>query len=115
MIIGLINKAITENIKPTAVIDCYLKHMTDVDQIRLIDKLVAELVLSIATQRGYKKSNWKILSFKQLRAMGLPSLMHRHSLLNHGHVSSNFFDFRVRKKSKVDVKSIKEASYNDTI
>jgi retron-type reverse transcriptase len=115
MIIGLINKAITENIKPTAVIDYYLKHMTDVDQIKLIDRLVAELVLAVATNRGHKKSNWKILSFKQLREMGLPSLMHRHSLLNHGHISSNFFDFRIRKKSKVDVKTIKEVSYHDTI
>lgn len=113
MIIGLINKAITENIRPTAVIDYYLKHMTDENQLRTIDRLIAELVLSVATNRGYKKSNFKIISFGKLREMGLPSLLHRHRLLNHEHLSSNFFDFRVRKKSKVDIKSIKQTSYQD--
>ena len=115
MMIGLIDKALTENIRPTAVIDYYLKHMTDERQLQTIDKMVAELILSVATGRGYKKSNFKILSFGQLRDMGLPSLLHRHRLLNHGHIESNFFDFRTRKKSWTDVKSMRESAATETI
>lgn len=113
LVISLINKAITENIRPTSVIDYYLKHMTDENQLKTIDRLVAELVLAVSTGRGYKKSNFKILRFDQLRAMGLPSLLHRHRLLTHAHLSTNFFDFRVRKKSRADIKIIRTASLQD--
>lgn len=115
LVIGLINKAIVENIRPTSVIDYYLKHMTDEAQLKTIDRLIAELVLAVSTGRGYKKSNFKILSFGKLREMGLPSLLHRHQLLVHEHLSTNFFDFRVRKKSRVEVGELKEASKHDTI
>ena len=99
-IIKTINDVVVENIRPVAVIDYYLKHMTDENQLREMDKMVAELVLAKATKRGYRKSNYKIISFKKLREMGLPSFIHRMRLLKHGHIESNFFDFRVRKKNR---------------
>ncbi len=98
-IISIINKILLENIKPVAVIDYYLKHMTDIGQLKEMDRMIAELVLATATGRGYKKSNYKIIPFAKLREMGLPSLRHRMMLLQHGHIESNFFDFRVRKKN----------------
>jgi len=97
LIIDQINTTINDNIRPVAVIDYYLKHMTDEKQLRDIDRMVAELVLATATDRGYKKSNFKIIPYKKLREMGLISLCHRKRLLQHGHLKSNFFDFRVKK------------------
>jgi retron-type reverse transcriptase len=98
-IITIINKILLENIRPVAVIDYYLKHMTDEHQLQQMDLMIAELVLAKSTGRGYKKSNFKIVPFNELREMGLPSLRHRMKLLQHGHIESNFFDFRIRKKN----------------
>ncbi len=102
--IEIIRKVVEENIRPVAVIDYYLKHMTDEHQLKQIDRMVAENVLAFVTERGHKKSNFGLVSFSELRDMGLPSLLHRKRLLQHGHIKSNFFDFRVRKVNRRSVR-----------
>lgn len=105
-IIRIFNDIIENNIRPVAIIDYYLKHMTDMRQLKELDRMIAELILATATGRGYRKSNYKIISFKQLREWGLPSLQYRRNLLQHGHLKSNFFDFRARKLKTRSPKSL---------
>jgi retron-type reverse transcriptase len=95
-LINLSNQAL-EYIKPTAVIDYYLKHVTDEDQLSDLDRWLAEEVLARATGKGHKKGNFRHISFKKLREMGLPSLKHRRRLVLHGHLDSDFFKLRNAK------------------
>ena len=77
-----------------AIIDYYLKHITDTKQIQLLDRWLAEEVLSIALNTGHKKGNFAKISFEELREMGLPSLSHRRSLLLHGHIDNSFLRWK---------------------
>jgi len=97
-IIELANKGLTENLKSVAIVDYYLKHVTDEKQLALIDRYVAETILAYTLNRGYKKSNFKILEYKRLRELGLMSLVHRSKLLRHQHIESRFFVLRNKIK-----------------
>lgn len=77
-----------------AIIDYYLKHTNDIQQLQLLDRWLAEEVLSIALNIGHKKGNFAKISFSELRAMGLPSLVHRRNLLLHGHIDSSFLRWK---------------------
>jgi retron-type reverse transcriptase len=95
-LVNLSNDAL-QYIKPAAVIDYYLKHVTDETQLSDLDRWLAEEVLARATGNGHKKGNFRHISFKKLRDMGLPSLRHRRRLVLHGHIDSNFFKLRNAK------------------
>lgn len=84
-------KAIDEGVRNVALIDYYLKHVNDEAQLRLLDRWLAEEVLSLATGRGHKKGNFRTIPFKDLRAMGLPSLLHRRRRILRGEIESPFF------------------------
>lgn len=96
--IGLANRGILESLKSVSIVDYYLKHVTDENQLRLIDRYIAETVLAETTKRGYKKSNFSIVSYETLRKWGLLSLVHRQKLLRHGHIESDFFTLRNKAK-----------------
>lgn len=89
--IELCRRTIAAGIRNVAIIDYYLRHVTDEDQLRRLDRWLAEEVLSLAFGGGHKKGYFRRLSFGRLRHMGLPSLVHRRRLLAHGHVQSSFF------------------------
>ena len=65
--------------------------MTDEEQLRRLDRWLAEEVLFLAFGQGHKKGHFRLLPFRRLRSMGLPSLVHRRRLILHGHVESPFF------------------------
>jgi hypothetical protein len=77
--------------RPVAIIDYYLKHVTDEEQLRLLDRWLAEEILAVVFKNGHRKGNFRRLPFKRMRQMGLPSLRHRRRLLQHGHIESSFF------------------------
>lgn len=77
-----------------AIIDYYLKHVTDSKQLQLLDRWLAEEVLAIALNTGHKKGNFAKISFQELREMGLPSLSHRRLLLLHGHIDNSFLRWK---------------------
>ena len=77
-----------------AIIDYYLKHITDTKQLQLLDRWLAEEVLATALNTGHKKGNFAKISFQELRAMGLPSLSHRRLLLLHGHIDNSFLRWK---------------------
>lgn len=95
-LIDLANGAL-DYIKPVAVLDYYLKHVTDEEQLTDLDRWLAEEILARATGKGHKKGNFRYISFKKLREMGLPSLKHRRRLILHGHINSDFFKLRNTK------------------
>jgi RNA-directed DNA polymerase len=83
--------ALEQSVRNVAVIDYYLKHVTDESQLQLIDRWLAEEVLSIAFRGGHKKSYFRQMPFRSLRAMGLPSLVHRRRQIQHGQIAAPFF------------------------
>jgi hypothetical protein len=94
---GIAQGVLESRNRSVALIDYYLKHVDDEEQLRLLDRWLAEEVLSVAFQNGHRKGNFHKLTFARLRAMGLPSLRHRRRLLRHGHLRSSFFRWMERK------------------
>lgn len=83
-------------IRNVAIIDYYLKHVTDAVQWRELDRWLAEEVLSLVFG-GHKKSHFAKISFEELRALGLPSLVYRQRLIFHGHAQTPFFLWQQQK------------------
>lgn len=89
-------ETIEQGVRNVAIVDYYLKHLTDVEQLRAIDRWLAEEVLSLVFG-GHKKGHFAKLSFATLRELGLPSLVHRQRLILHGHTESPFFLWQKQK------------------
>jgi|TARA_Y100000994_G_scaffold249278_1_gene260090 retron-type reverse transcriptase len=94
ILISCVQRVMTVRIRSVAIIDYYLKHVSDEEQLKELDRWVAEEVLAIALGCGHRKGNFRVVSFKRLRQLGLPSFRHRHRLLRHGHIKSDFFQLR---------------------
>ena len=92
--VDIARDVVTEQFRSVALIDYYLKHVNDEAQLRELDRWLAEEILSVTFGNGHKRGNFRRLPFRRLRAMGLPSLRHRHRLLRHGHLESSFFQMR---------------------
>jgi hypothetical protein len=88
-----------KGVRNVAIVDYYLKHVTEVAQLRLLDRWLAEEVLSLAFG-GHKKGHFAKLSFETLREFGLPSLVHRQRLIIHGHTESPFFIWQKQKADR---------------
>lgn len=99
-------KVLEGGMRPVAIIDYYLKHCDDEQQLRLLDRWLAEETLALALRRGHRKSNFRVISFKRLREMGLPSLRHRRRLLRHGKVRSSFFQMRTERIREREMKRL---------
>jgi len=90
LLISAINDVIKDRIRSAAIIDYYLKHINDELQLRNMDRLLAERVISCITGKPFRKGHFRIVSFKKLRDMGLVSLLHRARLHRHGHLKVSF-------------------------
>ena len=116
--VKIVRQTLERGVRNVALIDYYLKHVEDEAQLRLLDRWLAEEVLSVAFQKGHKKSLFRAISFNALRAMGLPSLVHRARLLRHGHLESPFFiwkSYKCRRASKGTAarpRSLKAAAFS---
>ena len=72
-------ESIEKGVRNVAILDYYLKHVDDEAQLRRLDRWLAEEVLSHVFG-GHKKGHFRRIGFDRLRAMGLPSLVHRRRL-----------------------------------
>lgn len=88
-----------DGVRNVAILDYYLKHVSDVEQLRSLDRWLAEEVLSLVFG-GHKKGHFAKLSFDRLREFGLPSLVHRWRLIHHGEVESPFFIWKQQKAAR---------------
>jgi hypothetical protein len=95
-VVSLAAKVVNEGMRNVAIIDYYLRHVDDERQLSLIDRWLAEEVVSLACGGGHRKGHFRALPFEELRRMGLPSLVHRRRLLRHRHIDSSFFVWRNR-------------------
>ncbi len=91
-IIDLANETLTQRIRSAAIIDYYLKHVTDESQLKQIDMLLAQMVIVNMTNTKFRFKDFTTYSFKMLRQMGLPSLVHRKRLFKQGHLKVDFLD-----------------------
>lgn len=99
MLCALAAYTLQEGVRNVAIVDYYLKHVDDEAQLRALDRWLAEEVLSLVFG-GHKKSHFRRLGFVELRALGLPSLVHRRRLLQHRHLESPFFVWRQRRAAR---------------
>ncbi|MGH7744886.1 MAG: reverse transcriptase domain-containing protein [Candidatus Dormibacteria bacterium] len=95
--------ALDKSVRNVAIVDYYLKHVNDEEQLRLLDRWLAEEVLSLAFNGGHRKSYFRALPYRSLRAMGLPSLVHRRRQIQHGQIAAPFFvwkSYQAQKSSR---------------
>ena len=99
MLVNLAAETIEKGVRNVAILDYYLKHVNNEEQLRLLDRWLAEEVLS-RVFGGHKKGHFRRISFSQLRAMGLPSLLHRHRMICSGRRESPFFIWQREKAAR---------------
>ena len=99
VLVDLASATIHTPIRNVAILDYYLKHVDDEKQLRLLDRWLAEEVLS-KVFGGHKKGHFRKISFEQLREMGLPSLLHRRRMLCRGLIESPFFVWQREKATR---------------
>jgi retron-type reverse transcriptase len=90
ILVPAMNDVVQDRIRSAAIIDYYLKHVNDELQLKNMDRLLAERVISCITGKPFRKGHFRIVSFKKLRGMGLISLLHRSRLHRHGHLRVSF-------------------------
>jgi hypothetical protein len=98
-LIAIACQTIERGVRNVAILDYYLKHITDTSQLRLLDRWLAEEILSLVFG-GHKKGHFATISFDQLRQWGLPSLLHRHRLIRHRKIDSPFFIWQQQKMDR---------------
>ena len=98
-LIALAAEAIDKGLRNVAILDYYLKHVSDHEQLRLLDRWLAEEVLA-SVFGGHKKGHFRRISFGRLRQMGLPSLVHRQRLIRRGEIESPFFIWQKERSTQ---------------
>lgn len=101
--VAVAKRALEQGLRNVAIIDYYLKHVSDEAQLRLLDRWLAEEVLSLAFGGGHRSSYFRLLPYRSLRAMGLPSLVHRRRQIRHGQIAAPFFvwkGYQAKKSSR---------------
>lgn len=92
-------ETVGQGVRNVAIFDYYLKHVDDERQWRALDRWLAEEVLSRCFG-GHKRGHFGRISFAELRALGLPSLVHRRRLLRRGAIESAFFIWQRQRATR---------------
>ena len=98
-LVAVASETIEKGVRNVAILDYYLKHVTEVSQLRAIDRWLAEEILSHVFG-GHKKGHFNRISFAELRNFGLPSLVHRQRLIRHHKIDSPFFIWQQQKAGR---------------
>lgn len=99
-LVAIACQGIGHGVRNVAILDYYLKHVTDPFQLRLLDRWLAEEILSLVFG-GHKKGHFAKISFEELRRYGLPSLVHRQRMIFHRKIDSPFFIWQKQKRDRV--------------
>jgi len=92
-------ETLAQGVRNVAIFDYYLKHVDDERQWSALDRWLAEEVLS-RVFGGHKRGHFGRLGFAELRALGLPSLVHRRRLLRRGAIPSAFFVWQRQRATR---------------
>ncbi len=95
-LVAIARETLECGVRNVAIVDYYLKHVSDEAQLRLLDRWLAEEVLSLVFG-GHRKGHFCRISFSELRAFGLPSLLHRRRLIRRRKIESPFFIWQRQK------------------
>ena len=95
-LVDVASESIQQGVRNVAILNYYLKHVDDEAQLRRLDRWLAEEVLSHVFG-GHRKGHFRRIGFERLRAMGLPSLVHRRRLIRRGFIESPFFIWQRQK------------------
>ena len=113
-LVSVAGHALKQSVRKVAIVDYYLKHVNDEAQLRLMDRWLAEEVLAL-TFGGHSKGNFRRIPFAALRAMGLPSLVHRRRQIRHGQIAAPFFvwkNYQAEKSSRETAVKLRQVSKN---
>lgn len=88
--VQLCNDVIENRIRSVAIIDYYLNHINDEDQLKCIDRQISQMVISYILNKKFRPRDYKLVSYKSLRKCGLQSLLHRSRLIKQGHIKIPF-------------------------
>ena len=99
LLAALASETIDRGLRNVAILDYYLKHINDERQVRLLDRWLAEEVLACVFD-GHKKGHFRRISYGKLRAIGLPSLLHRQRLIRRGAIESPFFIWQRERSAR---------------
>jgi hypothetical protein len=92
-------ETVEKGVRNVAILDYYLRHVSDDSQLPQLDRWLAEEVLGLVFG-GHKKGHFRKISFEELREMGLPSLAHRRRLILSGRIESPFFIWQRQKATR---------------
>lgn len=92
--VQLCNEALSSKFRNFAIVDYYLKHITYEPQLKYIDTVISELIISKVLCKKFRRSDYKKISFKQLRELGLVSLRHRWRLHRQGKLRVDIMQYR---------------------
>lgn len=98
-LVAIAGQTVARGVRNVAILDYYLKHVTDVSQWRLMDRWLAEEILSLVFG-GHKRGHFAKISYEELRRFGLPSLVHRRRLILHRKIESPFFIWQQQKAGR---------------
>ncbi|HXU20525.1 MAG TPA: hypothetical protein VN788_08090 [Verrucomicrobiae bacterium] len=99
MLSAIAAEVVGNSVRNVAILDYYLKHVDAEEQLRILDRWLAEEVLSLSFG-GHKKGHFRRITFAQLREMGLPSLAHRRRMIRNGKIESPFFVWQREKSTR---------------
>ena len=88
-----VNRALVERIRSVAIVDYYLKHVTDERQLHNIDMLIVQLVVGAVLGKPFRYRDFSKISYRSVRKAGLVSLVHRRRLHAHGKLDYKFMNF----------------------
>ncbi|HET7840098.1 MAG TPA: reverse transcriptase/maturase family protein [Terriglobia bacterium] len=88
-----------KGVRNVAILDYYLRHVDDEKQLARLDRWLAEETLS-QVFGGHKKGHFGKISFARLRAMGLPSLVHRRRLILNRRIETPFFIWQRQRAAR---------------
>ncbi len=97
--VEIARRVLDQQLRHVSIIDYYLRHVRDEEQLRQIDRWLAEEVLSISLG-GHRRGHFRRISFRRLREMGLPCLRHRSRLIRHGQIKTSFFRWKEYQQQK---------------
>jgi hypothetical protein len=90
LVVETANAVVNDRIRSAAIIDYYLKHVTDEVQLRNLDLLIAKEAISAILGKKFRYADFSEVSYKSLRKAGMVSLVHRKRLHAQGHLKVNF-------------------------
>ena len=110
----IINEICQKRIRNAAIIDYYLKHTDDEQQLIDMDREIVEFMIGFILNKKFRKKDYKLAPYRKFRNAGLISLVHRSRLLRSGKVRLSFlslfnsivlerhFTTHTKKKNRID-------------